>query len=298
VLRAALLLLFAFAQDSAVFRADIAQVRIDAEVRTQDGPVSDLRQEEFRVFDNGRAQPVLHFAHDEQPLDVILLFDVSSSMRPVVARVAEAAHMALGELRAGDRAAVMAFSSNTDLIADFTGDVPAVETTIRDQVLKLSFRCCTHIQSALADAAKHFSRQEANPVRRAVIVVTDDDGTKADPVALRELWNADAVVLGVIVSKPGMTGPTRFGHFEYFGMRDIAARTGGDSLNTSDAAEGLRLMIERLRQRYSLYYALPPIGAPVRPGEERRVEIQLTSQAQARNPRAVVRARSGYFAPL
>ena len=65
--------------------------------------MSDLRRDSFRVTDNGLNQAIVYCAHDEQPLDVILLFDTSHSMRPVVARVAEAVHMAMGALRTSDR---------------------------------------------------------------------------------------------------------------------------------------------------------------------------------------------------
>jgi hypothetical protein len=107
-MRLSLLLLTLVLQDPATFYSDVALVRVDAEVRTDSGPVNDLRRDSFRVVDNGIAQSIVYFAHDEQPLDVILLFDTSNSMRSVVARVAEAAHMALGELRPGDRVAIMA----------------------------------------------------------------------------------------------------------------------------------------------------------------------------------------------
>jgi hypothetical protein len=110
---------------------------------------------------------------------------------------------------------------------------------------------------------------------------------------LRDLWAADAVVLGVIVANPGHTGLVRVEHYVYLGMRNIAIGTGGDSLDTSDAADGLHEMVRRLRMRYSLYYAPPKAN----PGEERRVEVQLTRQAAAQHPGAIVRARTGYIAP-
>jgi len=124
------------------------------------------------------------------------------------------------------------------------------------------------------------------------VIVTDDDGTGEQPAALRALWKADAVVLGVIVRKP-RSGPVYVANYVYMGMRNIAVKTGGDSIDTGDAAEGIREMVHRVRQRYSLYYAMPQ----VLPGEERKVEVHLTRQAAAQHLGAVVRARSGYFAP-
>jgi VWFA-related protein len=292
-----LLLLTLLLQDGAIFRSDVALVRADAEVRTESGPVSDLRRDSFRVTDNGLEQNVVYFAHDEQPLEVILLFDTSNSMRPVVARVAEAAHIAMGELRLGDRVAIMAFDRTTDLVEDFTGDIGVAERAISGNVLQRKNHCCSPIQAAVGAAARVFlkqhtlNRQQSNR-RRAIIAITDDWGTRVRPSALRDLQEADAIVLGVIVRRgrgfgfgPGM--------FRYRGIRDFAINTGGDMLNTRDAAEGIREMLNRLRTRYSLYYALPPCG----PGEIRTIKVELTGEAATGHPGAIVRARTGYFAP-
>lgn len=283
-------------QDQATFRSNVALVRVDAEVRTETGPVIDLRRNSFRITDNGFDQSILYFAHDEQPLDVILLFDTSHSMRPVVARVAEAAHMAMGELRPGDRVAVMAFDRTTDLVEDFTEDFAVAERAISGKVLQRKNRCCSPIQSAVGAAARQFLKQhslnrQGSNRRRAIVVITDDQGTSVRPSALRDLQEADAIVLGVIVSRGRRIGPLAFW---YRGIRDFAIKTGGDMLNTRDAAEGVREMLNRLRLRYSLYYALPPC----RPGEARTVKVELTGEAAAQHPGAIVRARTGYFAPL
>jgi hypothetical protein len=65
-------------------------------------------------------------------------------------------------------------------------------------------------------------------------------------------------------------------------------------MKTRDAAEGVRETLNRLRIRYSLYYSLPQCM----PGEQRTVQVELASDAAAEHPGAIVRARTGYFAPL
>ncbi len=291
-----LLLLTLLLQDqAATFRSDVALVHVDAEVRTENSPVSGLRRDSFRITDNGLEQSIIYFAHDEQPIDVILLFDTSNSMRRVVARVAEAAHMAMAGLRPGDRVAIMAFDRTTDLVQDFTGDFAVAEQAITGKVLQRKTHCCSPIQSAVGGAARQFLKQhsqnrQGSNRRRAIIVITDDEGTSVRPATLRDLQEADAVVLGVIVRWRPRIGLLAFW---YRGIRDFALKTGGDMLNTRDAAEGVREMLNRLRMRYSLYYALPPC----KPGEPRTIRVELTAEATAQHPGAIVRARTGYFAP-
>jgi hypothetical protein len=69
--------------------------------------------------------------------------------------------------------------------------------------------------------------------------------------------------------------------------------TGGEKLNTHDAAEGLREMLRRLRSRYSLYYALPAGKA----GEARKIVVRLSPEAARKYPGVTIRARTGYVAP-
>jgi len=294
-----LLLVLLLAQDQPTFRSGVALVHVDAEVSQGNRIVADLGKESFRVAENGKPQTILYFGHQEEPLDVVLLFDARTEMRPVVQRVAEAAHKALSDLQPGDRVAVMTFGitrdCKTDLISGFTSDFEVGERSIGSALQPAWTRTngCS-ILRGFRSAARHFLDQPNGHHRRAIVIITDDKGApyRSDAVrdTVRDLWNADAVVLCVIVHSGAVViyiAPP------YRGARYIAAQTGGDTLNTPDAAEGLHEMIHRLRSRYSLYYALPPGRA----GEERKIRVQLVSSAARRYPRAVIRARTGYVAP-
>jgi VWFA-related protein len=286
------LLLFLF-QDAATFRADVSLVHVDVEVRQDQKLVEALTTEDFRITDNGRPMPVLYLGHQEEHLDIVLLLDTSASMRPVMERVADATRAALGQLRGGDRVAVMAFDRDPTLIADFSSDFEAVERSIREKVLTRSFPMSTHIQEAVDVAARHFltksgERGESNR-RRAVLIITDNMGIGSDGRAVPDLWEADAVLSGIIVKNPRMAvqysiffPPSLLG---IGGMTGIAEKTGGDAVKPDDAGEGLKQMIQRLRLRYSLYYAAPAARA----GEERKIKVELTGHKGAK-----IRARSGY----
>ncbi len=297
-----LVLALVWAQEPATFRSGVTLVHVNAEVLQGNRPVADLDKNSFRITDAGKSQTILYFGHEEEPLDVALLLDERPEMRPVIQQVADAAHSTLGELRKEDRLAVMTFGAiegrcRADIIANFTTDHDAAERIIATQVLKgesypANLNCGVH--AGLVGASALFRREPEARRRRAIIILTDDKGTSLKPAAVRntlhELWQADAVVLGVIVRSGAVAfsiGPP------YRGVRYFAGQTGGDALDTKDPAPGVQQMLNRLRSRYSLYYALPQGKA----GEERKIEVQLASDAAKRYPRAVVRARTGYVMP-
>ena len=291
----ALVLLGLLAHEQAAFRTGVALVRVDAEVTDRGQPVEDLVKEDFRITDNGRPREIVHFGHDEEPLDVILLFDTSLSMQPVVERIAQTASVALLELRSGDRVAVMAFSRGTDLLLDFTADFDAVRAAI-GRVLHRPFIPSSELQRAIDDGARHFLKEPRTNRRRAILAITDGLGNGRASDAVENLWKADAVVSGMIVRNVGMTVVFRTVRPDTLfsgGMSGIADDTGGEGVKFDDAGEGLRQMIHRLRRRYTLAYAMPDAA----PGQRRTIKVELAGDAARRYRQPRIRARTGYLVP-
>ena len=66
--------------DDEVVRVSTDVVTVPATVLDRDGwYVTDLRREDFRIYENGVEQPIIHFSSVEQPFSVILLIDTSES---------------------------------------------------------------------------------------------------------------------------------------------------------------------------------------------------------------------------
>ena len=289
-------------QDAPVFRTGVALVHVDAEVIEDGRTLTGFTQDDFRVFDERKQQPVLHFSADQEPLDLILLFDVSGSMRAVVASVAAATRQGLQELRPGDRVCVMVFNSRSREVAPFTEDLDAVERTIHDQVLGSKFGGGTLIQAAVDAAALRFMHEPRNQRRRAVLIVTDNMGmrTRREQTVVRDFWEADALLSGLIVSNPVyrtlhtvgiVLGPQNL--LMQAGMKGVAAKTGGDAISSDDPGPAFQDAMHRIRSRYSLYYAQPQ----ARPGATRSIRVELASGAARRFPKAKVRSRTGYIVP-
>ncbi|BDC51913.1 hypothetical protein F183_A42280 [Bryobacterales bacterium F-183] len=92
----------------------------------------------------------------------------------------------------------------------------------------------------------------------------------------------------------GGNGPVIIGNgrLKSAGTREIALDSGGDSMSVDDAS-ALEDTLRRLRQRYALHFYLPE---GVKAGEQRDLQIQLTSAALRRHPDAKVRYRGNYVA--
>ncbi len=285
-----------------VFRADLSLVHVDAEVTDGTRTLTGFHKEDFVVKDNGRPQPILYFSEDVEPLDLILLFDVSGSMRTNLEGVAVSSSTALAELRQGDRVAVVTFQRTSRIVAPFTEDLTAVANTIRDDVLGGKFGGGTHLLAAVDDAAKYFIQDGKTHRRRAVLILTDNYGQRSrrTMTVVEHLWEADALLSGLIIRSSAdkalntaiaVTSPLTLLLQE--GMEGVAEKTGGDTIKAGEPGEAFREAMRRIRLRYSLYYAVPPS----KPGEQRRVQVELTADALSRYPGARVRARKGYVAP-
>jgi VWFA-related protein len=219
-----------------------------------------------------------------------------------VQAVAAAAREGMQQLQEGDRVAVMAFNTKTRTLLPFTDDLDRVQHSIAEDLLGERFGGGTFLQSAISDAARRFMQEPRTERRRAILVITDDMGqrTRRESTVVRELWEADALVSGLIVRggtvqtmrrintviNPSLIAIT-------VGVRGIAEKTGGDFIASGDPAGGFEESMRRIRNRYSIYYAMPA----AEPKKRRKIRVELTPEASEKHPKAKVRARTGYYAP-
>ena len=285
------------------FKGGVSLVHVDAAVTAADGRLLDgFGKDDFRVLDEGKPQPIVQFAAGEEALDLILLFDVSGSMRPKVAEVAAAAKRGMQELRKGDRVAIMVFNTRPRLILPFTEDLEAVQRGIENDVMGLRFGGGTFIQTAVDDAALRLAKEPRGNRRRAVLIVTDNFGqrTRQEKSVVRDFWEADAILTALVVRRKReeammgiakITSPITLAMS--VGVQGVAEKTGGDFVQADDAGTAFQDSMHRIRTRYSLYYPLPE----GKPGTTRTIHVELTGDTAKRNPKARVRARTGYVVP-
>jgi len=279
-------------QDVYKFESTVAQVRVDVEVLSGGKAVKHLRKEDFRVLDNGEEQHIVDIAEAGQGLDVILLFDVSGSMKLAVERATRNIRRAVESLQPGDRVAVMTFASRTKLLLPFTDDMQTVSTVVEQRVPKVGFGGWTYIFDAIADASRYHAEDGRAARRRAIVVVTDNIGQKhktSEHAALTSLWESDAVLAGVVVQNPKEAAQAMM----VVRIDRLTEESGGQAVAAQDPGGTLASLFERLRGRYTLYYGMPK-GTP---GEKRVVRVELQGNAAEIYPGAEVFARKGYYLP-
>jgi VWFA-related protein len=305
------------------FRSDVSLGRVDAQVvDSGNHPLRGLRVQDFILRVDGKPQEIRNFQGEKMPVDLVLLLDVSRSMGPHIRRVAAASHQALRALGDHDRIATMVFDRVTRLRMPFRPVLDA-DRELESVFGRETFEGGTDITRGLLDAASYVEQNARRDARRAIVIVTDDETERSrnEAAVLRALTRADSVLSALIAPDAMHTGTAyrrppaddddgprdifgdliarRFGAYARFprtqsaGTSQIASQSGGDSMAVDQAA-AFEQTLERIRERYALYFYLPE---GMQANEEHSVEVVLTDAARRRYPGAEVRYRRSYLAP-
>lgn len=128
----------------AQFTADVKVVNLFATVRDKkDQIVKDLTRDDFLLDEEGRAQTIRYFsAESNLPLTVGLLVDTSGSTRNVLPDERNASRQFLRQVLRPekDRAFVLHFDTEVELLQDLTGSREALERALDELVTPQQFR--------------------------------------------------------------------------------------------------------------------------------------------------------------
>ena len=261
-------------------------------------PVTDLRREDFRIYDDGRAQAIAHFHGGRGlPARVLLLVDASGSMNNEfkVASARRAAGQILDVLGPEDQVAVAGFDSRYWGVVAFTRDHEAV----RRGVHSIDPFGSTALHDALDKAARDIASHGEG--RRAVVVLTDgvDTSSQKTPdevIARSRALDVPIYAVSVVSplddpASPSFLGKRQAGEAAAAteALSRYAALSGGTAFRVSDA-QGLRTAADRIASELKHQYRLG-WDAPSGPSRFRRVVVLSTRKG------VTVRTRSGYVPP-
>lgn len=274
--------------------------------------IPNLKQKDFKIFEDGVPQKVTHFQAETTPFTVILMIDISPSTRYSIDDIRYAAVTFVNQLRPEDKVMVVNFDRQVRVMTEPTSDKKALFTAI----YKSQFGSGTSLYEAV-DAAINMDFVQT-PGRKAVVVFTDGVDTTSRqatyestvaaveevdalvyPIRYNTQVNSDqssqVAMLQRMNMPPGVMA--QLGR----GQTDVEYQLGKEYLNTIAANSGGRIfeaeamgdldkafkgVADELRQQYAVGYYPDDTG---KPGDRKKIKIEVIGK-----PQSIVRSKTTY----
>src|SRR5580765_5755903 len=158
-----------------VYRVDVRVVLVDAQVlrKKTRHAARELKQDDFEIYEDNVRQQISSFSQDQLPLSIVLLFDLTDSVRPVLRSLGEGALEALQHLKPEDEVTVMVYAASTQVLQEATTDralaVAAIEKASRMESAEAAF-----FNEGIFQAAEQLTKGKNSSSRRVIIWLTDD----------------------------------------------------------------------------------------------------------------------------
>jgi VWFA-related protein len=196
-------------EDRPRFRSGVELINVNATVTDADGRfVRGLRQEDFRVYQDGQLQEITHFASERVPVSLGILLDTSSSMDDAkMAAAREALNRFLLELLGpDDEVFLFRFDSSPELVHGWTTDKRRVSEALERIVPAGS----TAMYDALAEAVPLV--QAGRHQKKALVLISDGNDTisrmlLADLKA--QIRTTEILVYAIGIDEQVITDPVR-----------------------------------------------------------------------------------------
>lgn len=256
-----------------ILRSESRLVLLDVGVRGRGGaPVSGLKKEDFRVFEDGHLQPVIEFSSHEAPVTVGILVDESFSMRSKRTDVLTAAIGFIGRSNPRDEVFILNFNDTV------RRGLP--EGTLfsddGEQLRRALNRGVPQGKTALNDAiAEGLDQLKSGHREMKALVVISDGGdnssvhTRSEVFAMVESSAATIYTVGVFDEDDHDRDPGI--------LKQLAKISGGDAYFPRDVAGVVPVcqnIAKDLRARYTVGY-IPPSGPGNRPGALRHIRVEI-----------------------
>ncbi len=298
-------------KDKQTIRVNVEMVSLPVIVTTQTGKrITDLKREDFRVFEDGVEQEIAGFAATDEPVAVALLLDTSGSTENELANIQNAAIDFVNQLHPDDEVAIVSFADDVRLQQDFSMDRDRNEYGIKQTRSGGSTALYEAVWLGLEDVLKPITQ------RKALVLFSDGVDTRSHRASKQETLElakeTRATIYSVyydttlnpfgpnmrtippIIMNPGPPiygGPGTF-PLEYTRGRDyldkLAEYSGGLML---DGNEDLRYAFAQVAKELASQYSIGYYSTnDKRDGKFRKVEVKAVP------PGLRTRTKKGYYA--
>jgi VWFA-related protein len=303
-------------------KVNVPLVNVDVLVTTKDGQfVPGLKQDNFRVLEDGVQQNVTHFSVSKAPITAVLLVEFASTNYFLMIDALRASYAFADSLKKDDWIAVAYYDMQPHILADFTQDKKAVYGALNQ--LRIPGFAETNLFDALYDTLDRLDRVEG---KKYVILVTTGIDTFSkltlDKIMKKIKDTKDVTIfpisVGFILRECFESGRCR-GYSHGFGipvqqidylqgdneMRTFAAMTGGRAYFPRFEGELPELfgdISNDIRNQYTISYS--PTNSKL-DGTYRKLKVQVVAPGggplqvkdqKGKNVKIDVVARDGYTA--
>ncbi len=278
-------------QQTIVVDVDLTLVNATVLERQHGRVVTDLRPEDFEVWEDKIQQAIEYFSEEDVPLSLGIIFDISGSMKEKLPVARDAAVAFLKTGNPDDEYFLVEFNNRAQVTQDFTTDISRLQN-------HLMFTPATGT-TALFDAVYLGLEklQDSSNKKKALLLITDgeDNRSRYSFSNVRDFIKEQDVELYAIgiVTYNSELGAGRSGRAL---IEELTELTGGRAFFPDSIFElpdiCTKIAIE-LKNQYVLGYRSTN---SVKDGKWRRISLKVNPPAGM--PDMIVRGKSGYYAPV
>lgn len=285
-----------------VIKVETSLITIPVSVFDRNGLyIPGLKQENFKIFENGIEQEIAYFGTSDKPFTVVLLLDTSISAKRILPEIKQAARAFVDQLKPQDSVIVIEFDGDVEVLAEATSD--------RQTIYQAINRANIGNGTAIYDAVDFSLRKRLRKIegRKAIVLLTDGVDTQSFSSSydksIREAEEADVLIFPIHyntlndtlndvqlsggVSRRQIINDYALGR-QY--LQDLAASTGGTMFKAAATADGLREafegIAEELRKQYQIGYYPTETG---KTGERKQIRVRVN------RPNLIIKARDSYI---
>jgi Ca-activated chloride channel family protein len=158
------------------FRSAVELINVTATVTDGSGRfVSGLREEDFRIFEDGQEQRITHFSNERVPVSLGIALDTSGSMagEKILAAREALSRFLFDLLDPSDEVFLYTFDSNPDLVSGWTTD----RQRLRIELGRIVPRGGTAMYDTVAEAVP--LAQSGRHRKKALVIISDGNDTSS-----------------------------------------------------------------------------------------------------------------------
>lgn len=278
-----------FAQDeAATFRADTRLVVLHASVLDKkDRLVTDLKRDDFKVYENGVQQQLKVFRREDVPVSLGIVIDNSGSMREKRQRVEVAALALVKASNPQDEVFIVNFNDEAFLDVPFTSDIAKMQ----EGLARIDSRGGTAMRDAISGAIDEM-KAHAKKDKRILLVITDGNDNTSSITLERLVEKCSSADMPIAVYTIGLLNEEekREAKKAERALSALTRASGGLAYYPKQAAEVDALAVKvahEIRNQYILAYTP---SNPALDGTFRQIRVQVQGRGLQ------VRTRTGYYA--